>query len=198
MTNATPCYHNYLTINHRGKGIPYGGLGEAREDGDANFGFRYAKNNESLLKQIPELQTDVHLYRLAAAINAAETWLFTIGSGSYPIQDEHGHRYSGYMEFAINSKSAIADAQSYFPIFFHFDLFLKEKNFPVSISYCWELQPACFIECDNANGFTCSVFINTDYSDLQQEAHDTWANALSVLGVYLRNVQSQRSDFLYS
>lgn len=197
MTDTAPCYHNYLTINHRSKGIPYGGFGEIREDGDTNFGFRYAKDNDLLLRQIPELQNDAHLYQLAAAINTAETGLFTIGSGSYPIQDEHGYRYSGYMEFVINSRSAIADAQSYFPIFFHFDRILEEREFKARVSYCWELQPVCFIECDNANGFTCSIIINTDYFDLRQESDDAWANALGILELYLHSIPRQGNDFLY-
>jgi hypothetical protein len=29
-----------LTIRNRGKGVPYGGSGEPREDGPANYGFK--------------------------------------------------------------------------------------------------------------------------------------------------------------
>ncbi len=48
-------HSNYLSIRHRGKAIPYGGDGELRDDGDANYGFTYAKGNEAALRRIPEL-----------------------------------------------------------------------------------------------------------------------------------------------
>ena len=38
-----------LAIDHKPKGIPYGGTGELREDGEANYGFQYVKGNDGLL-----------------------------------------------------------------------------------------------------------------------------------------------------
>ena len=152
-------YQNYLNIKHRPKSIPYGGDGVIREDGDANYGFRYVKGNETELLKIPELSKDSSLRDLALLINGAHTGLFTVGCVSGHTADEQGHRDSGYIEFSINSKSAIADAGSYFPIFFHFDRGLSQNKFSVAVSYSWELQSANFTESDDANGFTCSITI---------------------------------------
>jgi hypothetical protein len=48
-TYAMSSYSNTLELNHKPKDIPYGGTGELREDGDANYGFKYIKGNEQLL-----------------------------------------------------------------------------------------------------------------------------------------------------
>jgi hypothetical protein len=190
-------YSNAMMITHRHKGIPYGGDGHAREDGDANFGFRYLKDNAIRLREIPELAKDAALCQLAIAINGLQTGLFTIGSASGPVHDEHGHRDSGYIEFAINSRSAIADAQSYFPIYFHFDRYLHESAFSAPTAFIWELQPATFIECDDATGFTCSIILNTHYSASREEAAHVWAESLDALAHYLQSVPPARQDFLY-
>ncbi len=68
-------YTNALTLSHRGKGIPYGGTGEVREDGDANFGFRDLKGQPEMHEEIPELQRDPALARLVCSINASNTGL---------------------------------------------------------------------------------------------------------------------------
>ena len=114
---GTAKYMNYLSISQRGKGIPYGGTGVLREDGDTNYGFKYLKGNEPGLRQVPELIKDPALLELALAINHPESGLFTVGCVSGQSKDPNGFPDCGYMEFAINSRSAIADATSYFPIF---------------------------------------------------------------------------------
>jgi len=134
MANMTR-HSNYLTISQRGKPIPYGGKGILREDGDTKYGFKYVKGDEVALRLIPELAKDRVLLQLALAINAPQTGLFSVGCVSGQVDDDRGHRDSGYIEFAINSRSAIADAKNYFPIFFHFDRFLHESNFPASTSF---------------------------------------------------------------
>jgi len=190
-------YSNYLTIRHRGKGIPYGGNGEIREDGDANYGFKYVKGNETALRQIPELARDPALLQLALAINASTTGLFTVGCVSGPVDDDRGHRDSGYMEFSINSRSAIANAQNYFPIFFHFDRFLHEAEFSAPTSFNWELEGATFLERDQSAGFTCSITINTHYSPTREEATHLWAESLEALGYFLQSVPPAHEDFIY-
>ncbi len=107
-------HSNYLSIRHRAKPIPYGGDGVLREDGDANYGFKYVKGDEAALRAIPELAKDSALLDLALAINSHQTGLFSVGCVSGPIDDDQGHRDSGYIEFAINSKSAIADQRTTF------------------------------------------------------------------------------------
>ncbi len=190
-------YKNTLEINHRSKGIPYGGTGQVREDGDANYGFKYVKGNDALLLQIPELTRDHDLLELVRAINAPETGLFSVGCVSAPVEDRNGFRKSGYVEFALNSISGIADAQNYFPIFFHFDRTLNERSFKVAVSYFWEIQPGVFFE-RNAPGFTCSIILNTHYAKTQDEANAAWTDALSVLASFLRGVPGLSTDFIYA
>ena len=38
-------YLNLLSISHNGKAIPYGGSGEKRDDGDANYGLKILKHH---------------------------------------------------------------------------------------------------------------------------------------------------------
>lgn len=190
-------YTNYLSIRHRGKPIPYGGDGVLREDGDANYGFKYVKGDETGLRAIPELAKDPALLDLALAINSSQTGLFTVGCVSGPVEDDRGHRDSGYIEFAINSKSAIADAQSYFPIFFHFDRFLHEEMFSASCHFNWELEGGTFTECGNTSGFTCAIFINTGYSSTREEASQVWTESLAALAYFLQSVPAEQSDFIY-
>lgn len=191
-----PIYSNTLELNHRPKDIPYGGTGELREDGDANYGFKYIKGNEQLLLQIPELQRDAALFELVRAINDPVTGLFTIGCVSDSVEDSNGFRRSGYVEFAINSASSIADASNYFPVFFHFDRGLHQSQFPVAVAFAWELQP-CTFTAAGASGFTCSIIINTHHSQNREEAWSAWSNSLAMLASYLKSVPPERQDFLY-
>lgn len=190
-------YTNYLSIRHRGKPIPYGGNGVLRDDGEANHGFKYVKGDDAALRAIPELTKDPALLELALAINAPQTGLFSIGCVSGAVDDERGHRDCGYIEFAINSKSAIADAQSYFPIFFHFDRFLNDARFSAPAHFNWELEGATFMESDDSSGFTCAIFINTGYSQTREEATHIWSESLGALANFLKNVPAEQSDFIY-
>jgi len=191
-----PPYTNFLTLSHQHKPIPYGGSGQVREDGDANYGFKYVKGNEALLLEIPELKSDSALRALVQAINASHTGLFSVGCVSGEIEDERGFRHSGYVEFSINSVSMIADARSYFSFFFHFDRLLNENAFQEAVSFNWELQPATFTEAD-ALGFTCTVFINTHYSNSKSQAEQVWFQALEVLGQFLSSIPPEHQDYIY-
>lgn len=188
--------NNFLSINHKPKGIPYGGDGAIREDGDANYGFKNIKGNHSLLLEIPELRRDQALMGLMEAINGPHTGLLSIGCVSGEVRDEKGYRHTGYVELSINSISAIADARNYFPVFFHFDRMLFESKFAHCVSFNWELQPATFFD-TNANGFTCTVFINTHYSDTQEKAREAWQKSLNTLAYFLASVPCTHQDFLY-
>jgi hypothetical protein len=120
-----PNFQNFLSINHKPKPVPYGGMGIVRDDGDANFGFKCLKGALHLADEVPELQRDPAMKRLAISVNDPSTGLLSIGCVSGPVVEDHGNRYSGYFEFAFNSKSGISDAQHYFPAFFHFDRMLN-------------------------------------------------------------------------
>lgn len=191
-----PSYINQLSLNQKHKGVPYGGSSEIRNDGDANYGFKDVKGNCSLISEIPELKRDSALMSLIQAINAPTTGLFSIGCVSGSVEDESGFRNFGYVEFSINSISAIADAKNYFSLFFHFDSLLHANAVQLNVAYSWELQPVTFIEAEAA-GFTCSVFINTNYSPIKTDVEDTWNEALDIFGAFLGSVPKEREDIIY-
>lgn len=189
-------YINQLSLSHKLKGVPYGGSGEIHDDGDANYGFVDIKGNNDLLLEIPELKRDHRLMSLVKMINAPHTGLFTIGCVSGPVCDENGFRHSGYVEFSINSASAIADAINYFSLFFHFDRMLHESGFSTRVTFDWELQPVAFINA-NVTGFTCSIIVNTHYSKTKEDAEAAWTEALEALQNFLSGVPKERSDSIF-
>jgi hypothetical protein len=189
-------YTNQLSLNHEPKGVPYGGLGEIRGDGDANYGFKDIKGNNALLLEIPELKRDHGLMSLVHAINAPHTGLFSVGCVSGPVEDEYGFRHTGYVEFSVNSVSAIADAGNYFPLFFHFDRMLNEGKFSGKVAFDWELQPVIFIDA-NADGFTCSITVNTHYSKTKEEAEAAWLEAIGVLEYFLGSIPRGHNDLIF-
>jgi hypothetical protein len=64
---------------------------------------------------VPELQDDPALHDVITTINDVETGLVSVGCASWPISDDKGHRWYGYVEFAINSAEIAEDARNYFP-----------------------------------------------------------------------------------
>lgn len=55
---------------------------------------------------------------LLVGLNDEKTDVFTIGCLSSPVVEADRYRRTGYVEFALNDRVAISDAQSYFPAFF--------------------------------------------------------------------------------
>jgi len=190
-------YRNYLSLNHVHKTIPYGGRGKVREDGDANYGFKDIKGDNTLLLAIPELERDSALMTLVQAINAPQTGIFSIGCVSDSVEKNNRFRNSGYIEFSLNSASYFADARNYFPLFFHFERLLDDNNFAVQVEFNWELQPVTFIEKD-VSGYTCTIFLNTYYSETKLAAQKTWRETLEVLSKYLGSVPNEHQDFIFS
>lgn len=193
-----PPYVNHMSILWELKGVPYGGSGVLRPDGDANYGFKDLKGKPELLTTVPELVRDQSMMALVAAINKAHTGLFTVGCVSGEVADQQGVRYEGYVEFCINSASMIEDARSYFPLWFRFDEFLHQRGFQERVMFDWELQPASFRNASRtAAQFTCSIFINTQYAATKEEAWAVWHESLAVLTEYLGNIPDQGEDKLY-
>ncbi|HWG80781.1 MAG TPA: hypothetical protein VN681_13445 [Stellaceae bacterium] len=187
---------NFLSVRFDGKGIPYGGNGEVRPDGGANFGFKNLKSDPSLISSIPELESDASLKTLVDAINRSDTGLFSVGCASGDVQEEQGYRRTGYIEFAINSKIVAADARSYFPAFFHFERTLFERQFQEPVQLSWELQPATFIDA-GSHGFTSTIYINTFYFASPEAAGACWAATLGLLGEFLGSVPPQIGEPIY-
>lgn len=182
-----PSYTNALQIAQGGKGIPYGGSGDVRADGDANYGFKNLKGKQERCVEIPELACDEPLCDLVTSLNEAQSAFATVGCVSAPVEDEQGHRVSGYIEFAFDSSEKVADAGSYFPVFFHFDRALRLMKFDDKVHFHWELMGASFRLTDT-EGFTMAVTVNTGWYPSADEAGLAWANGLDFLGRYLQQV----------
>lgn len=189
-------YSNQLTIRQRAKGIPYAGFGDARPDGEANYGFTNLKGRLDKLDSIPELARDADLRDLVRVINQPNTGLITIGCTSGTVQDDKGRRVGGYVEFAFNSAVRASDAGNYFPVFFHFDRALHESAFDEDMHFVWELEGAIFSDI-GSTGFTSSVYLNTGYHAAVDAARRTWAVSLAFLGQYLGSVPSDDGQPLF-
>ena len=189
-SHMTTQYTNVLVISSRGKGIPYGGSG-VREDGGRNYGFQVLKNNPAAIDDLPEANENTPLRMVLEAVNSPDTDLFSVGCLSAPIQAESKFRRTGYVEFAINDSTAVADAAKLFPIFFHFDRLLKQQSSTLQIWFFWELAPATFVDA-GIEGFTCAVTINTGMFATQDEADDAWAQGLALLAALLGSVRAPR------
>jgi hypothetical protein len=187
---------NLLSIDQRLKPIPYHGTGIIREDGDTNYGFKNLKGDLSLIESIPELAHDAPLKSLVRSINDPQTGIFSTGCVMGMVDDDRGYRYSGYIEFALNSKAAVQDAQNYFPDFFHFDGGLWDQNCQLEVKFDWVLQPAHFLDA-NLYGFTCAIIVNTAYAQSKEEAAECWKQSLGLLGMYLSSITTPDENLIY-
>lgn len=193
---AKKSYTIGLTIGHSGKGIPYGGHGEIRDDGTANHGFKNLKGNPHLLAQVPELTDNPTLYALVESLSLPENGLVSIGCASWVSSDDKGHAQAGYVEFAINTAEAITDARNYFSLFFKFDRMLHGINFSEVVNYNWELEGAHFSPA-NVDGFTCAVWVHTPHLPLLEDARKAWDSALAPLIPFLGGYPLQEGRPLF-
>jgi hypothetical protein len=188
-------YRNTLEIAHGGKGVPYGGTGP-RPDGTENHGFKNLKSDLSLLAEIPELTQDPALYALVSAVNQPDNGLLTVGCASYDVDEPQGHRRTGYVELAFNSKQEIADASHYFPMFFHFSRMLNQGQFDESFGFAWVLEGVTFVHAD-ATGFTATIYLNTGFFGSSDEARACWNRSLDPLTQFLSSIGVQPGDPIY-
>lgn len=188
---------NLLSIDQGGKGVPYGGHGIAQPDGGANYGFKNLRTNPRDIDSVPELAANLALKRLVETMNAPGRGLFTIGCESGPVPDQgKGYRHTGYVEFALNSRSAVADASSYFPVFFHFDRFLHVNTCTDGVKFDWELMGANFSDV-GIGGFTCTIYINTPLVAAADDARAMWDSALEALAEYFEACGREAVDPIY-
>ena len=130
------------------------------------------------------------------AINTPQTGIFSIGSVSDSHEDKHHFRHSGYIEFSFNSVTHIADAVNYFPLFFNFERLLNDKEFVFKVEFNWVLQPATFID-KGIWGYTCTIFLNTYFSETKSEAENVWKETLDLLGKYLSSIPNDHPDYIF-
>lgn len=190
-------FQSYLCISHRHKGIPYGGDGILREDGDANYGFKSLKGALHLIDEVPELKSDSALRELALAVNQPSTGLLSVGCVGGSVEEQGKHRYSGYFEFAFNSRDGISDASNYFPAFFHFDRMMQSLSNVPPVLYHWELIPCTFVERGHPSGYSCAVTVNTHWRDSAAEARADWEMSLAYLAQLLGQIPPFGPDSIY-
>jgi len=83
-------YSNVLQISQGGKGRPYGGTGDLRDDGDANYGFKNLKGALDRLAEIPALRHDEALRDLVALLNKLQSAFATVGCVSTVVAGPPG------------------------------------------------------------------------------------------------------------
>jgi hypothetical protein len=176
-----------MVIREGGKFLPY------RDSSRPERGFKNLKTCPPLIAALPWLDSAMATW--VAAINAAGTGLFSVACGSLGTCLERGNRHSGYVEFALNSQVAVRDAANYFPIFLLFNRWLHFHRF-VRASFEWELEEAEFIEV-GLSGFTCAVYVKTDFVESAIVAQDDWTQALSILGHHLGSQRGHEDDPIY-
>ncbi|MEO5617193.1 MAG: hypothetical protein ABIS67_05450 [Candidatus Eisenbacteria bacterium] len=188
---------NRLVILPRRMTIPYGGSGAIRTDGGANYGFANLKQQPHLIDTVPELAHDPALKSVVSTINRHSTGLFSSACESCQSREHRGYRYSGYVEFAINSDSEAADATSYFTMFHSFGLFLNSQTFAQRVTFQWEICPAHFADIC-ADGFSTSVRIDTDSFGTVEEALTCWQTSLGALEAFLGSIPKPAGEPIYS
>ena len=189
-------YRNVLSLNHLPKAIPYGASTTPRMDGSHNHGFVDLKAHLANVASIPELTGDAALLDIISGINSPETGIFSIGCASTRVSTENGVCQSGYVEFAFNSASRVGECSHYFPLFFQFDRALHLNQFGGRVAFDWELQPAMFLDA-NVEGYSCAVFIGTEYMTSAPDAEAEWQTALTVLALFLSSVRIDEVDRIY-
>lgn len=182
-------FRNFMTVRPGGKAVPYGGNGVAREDGEANFGFRDLKGHPERLGQVPELQRDPALHGLVARLNGPGSPLFTIGCMSDPVDHDRGFGWGGYVELAWDADEAVTDAQCYFPLLFHLEHHLRKIGFDEPASFEWEIFGARFFRSDadrpDVHGFSATLWIKVGLTETAEEALAAWQRTMAVLSEFL-------------
>ena len=187
-------YECYLEVLAGGKGIPYGG--GQRPDGDVNHGFHSLKGSVTDVSKVPEVADDPALATFLRTVNEDDTAFFTVGCVSGKVQDEQGHRMSGYVEFSINDRGLVGDAMNYFQVFWHYTQAINSGSFSERVVMHWQLLAATFIDAD-CHGMTCAIVVNTHYHSTAEEAYGCWQNTLESIASAMVKRRGMRLDRIY-
>jgi hypothetical protein len=174
----------YLSIKDGGKGIPYGGANEDRPDGSRNHGFKPLKSAPEEISAIPEAQGVTALKNALIVLNAADSPFLTVGCEKAFGKNDSGHWISGYLEIAFNYAELIADAASYFKLFFLFNQWYCQQKQPVGVQYNFELYGATFLAAD-VSGFTITAWISAGTYPTKELTQTAWEGALDMLITFL-------------
>jgi hypothetical protein len=183
-------YRNSLFIRERGKLVPYAS-DHARQDRS----FRNLKGRPELVDALPGLDDDPALRALLKAVNGTSTGLFSVAAAGEALHVPRGHQHSGYLEFALNSVSAVQQIENYFPVFAMFNRYLHLHRFQRA-SFEWEIEDAAFTAV-NVHGFACSVYVRADLEDSAAMARANWEQAMEILGQSLCTRRGTEVDPIY-
>ncbi len=177
-----PESHIFLSVKESLKGIPYG---RAERPDSTNHGFKMLRGTPNASALIPEAADCDALRRAIDELNAANSPFLTVGCEKMCAKSERGWWMNGYLEFALNSRNAVGDAQNYFPLFFHFTCWMWQQQQTLPVSYVFELEPAHFIDA-NVDGFTVSVWVSLmSHFGSEGVARESWGAALNTLVTFL-------------
>ena len=174
----------FLRIKDHTKVFPY--FPVDRQDGHPNHGFKDVKGRVDEALKIAEVLDDIPMQEAVARIADNNTAFFTMGCEKSFNKDETGYWARGYLEFAYNYAQLMADAASYFPLFFHFNESLKKQEFIDPIRFEWELEGNVFRESD-FGAFSAAVWITTIVCPTEEEVRLLWAKAWKALTDHLVN-----------
>jgi hypothetical protein len=194
LDGMTESAHCVLTIRHRSKGIPYSGF--VRDDG-INHGFMVLKGQpKEVIRAVPEASDMPELQEALVRLNASDTLVFTVGCEKAFNCEGENHWGRGYIEFAINSRELVVDAQHYFKLFFEFCSRLNAIRFRQPVQYCWELEPAAFTDL-KTSGFTATIWITTAFLPDQAMARRVFGEALVTLVDFVCSLSARPLTNLY-
>lgn len=185
-----------FTIKPGGKGVPYGGRGELREDGSANYGFKALKGKPEEAVLINEVQDEEHFRNALVAINGLDTPFFTVGCEKSFNEHPKGYWARGYLEFAFNYCDLVEDAQYYFKLFFDFTHYVWKNQFNEHVQYHFELEGAHFFKGD-CDGYTVAVWINVSVLPTEEEVKEVWGKAVDLLTAFLTSHHVQPLPAMY-
>lgn len=175
---------NFLTISDAFKHIPY--TQADRPDGGHCYAFAALKGaSAERIGAVAEVADCEALRSAIVRINERSTPFFTIGCEKDSAAEDGGWRAGGYIEFAFNYSDIVLDAANYFPLFFHFDRAMKERDLPVAIQFQWDLTPSKFLDASGVVGYTAVVWVRSGLAPTRELVVDTWTAAVDALARFL-------------
>lgn len=177
------------------------------KNGRTNFGFINLKDNPEKAKEIFETTRDGKdrvFQNVLTDINEEGTEFFTIGcERSFNHHQEYGYWTKGYIQFAINERSAITLKENYERLFenfknFYYKLWTAPEQLPVEFN--WEIEAALFQLPKNkeiVQGFTASVWFQTAFCETEETSKEIWETSIRILADYLCSIEVKASAINY-
>ena len=172
----------YLTIAANPFGVPY-----LRDPSDTNSAsYIDLKSEPHRIDEIPEARQWDFLKRLLIRMNTPSSRLMTLGCATFIYPPEQPQRpvwqAHAYIGFCFSDLSANEDAQSYFPLFFHFTQHHQTQSDP-NTNIIFELRPTGFYD-HHCQGFSVDYTVKS------------WAHSEAELMLHVTQHMDALHDFL--